>query len=541
MRDRRIQVTEEKKRKSLGTKMLWGIVAFALILVIAICVPVCMGIYSMRIDDYSNAAFSYTRSAADYINGDTIAKYVETGEKDEYYNEVLEYLNSCQKESDIKYYYVFVPYENDLVYVWDAVYEEGHCELGEHEEYMEGGKEAVDAVMKLDPPEDILITDDDKYGHIASAYSPIFDSSGKAVAVVGVDLSFPDMKAMIRQIILSIVAITSVVSFFMVAITYVILDRNIVRPIGLLTEKAGEMISKLETDKEISVDIDTNDEIETLAESFVTMDRDLREYIRKLGTVTAERERIGAELNIATKIQASMLPRIFPPFPDKEEFELFASMSPAKEVGGDFYDFFMVGEDKLALIIADVSGKGVPAALFMVIAKVLIKNFTLQGMPTSEVLSTVNERLCANNDTGLFVTVWIAIIDLKTGDGRASNAGHEHPALYRQKEGSFELVKYRHSPAVAAMEGMKFEEHGFHLDPGDMLFVYTDGVTEASNADNELFGEERLTAALNSCSEKQPAAILTGVKASIDEFVGDADQFDDITMLSMKYEGPKKA
>ena len=534
-------MTEEKKKKSLGTKMLLGIVAFALILVIAICVPVCVGIYNLRVSDYTETAFSYTRSAADFINGNTIRKYYQTGQKDEYYYEVLDFLNACQRESNIKYFYIFVPEEDDLVYIWDALYEEGHCDLGDHEEYMEGGKEAVESVMKHQPPEKLLLTDDDKYGYIASAYTPIFDSTGRVAAVAGVDLSVPDMKAMIRQIIAAIVVITALVSLFMVAITYVILDRNVVKPIGLLTEKTGEMIGNLENEEEISIDIHTNDEIETLAESFVTMDKDLREYIRQLGEVTAEKERIGAELGVATKIQASMLPRIFPPFPEREEFKLFASMNPAKEVGGDFYDFFLINEKKLGLVIADVSGKGVPAALFMVIAKVLIKNFTLQGMSPSEVLERVNERLCSGNDAGMFVTVWLAVMDIDTGDGMAANAGHEHPALYSQKDGVFELIKYRHSPAVAVMEGMKFKEHSFHLDPGDMVFVYTDGVTEATDANNELFGEERLTEALNGCAVKEPGAVLTAVKDSIEAFVGEADQFDDITMLAMKYEGPKKA
>jgi sigma-B regulation protein RsbU (phosphoserine phosphatase) len=270
------------------------------------------------------------------------------------------------------------------------------------------------------------------------------------------------------------------------------------------------------------------------------MDDELRTYIRELGAVTAEKERIGAELNIATKIQASMLPRIFPPFPEREEFELYASMNPAKEVGGDFYDFFFVDKDHLALVIADVSGKGVPAALFMVIAKVLIKNFALQGFSTSEILKKVNDRLCESNDTGFFVTVWIAIVDLTTGDVIASNAGHEHPAVWRQKDKTFELVKYRHSLAVAAMDGIKFEQHDFHLDPGDMLYVYTDGVTEAANRSNELFGEERLRDTLNRTGGDAPGKVLGDVSAAIDSFVDGADQFDDITMLAMKYEGPKK-
>ena len=531
---------EAGPRSSLGRKTLIGIIIFAVILIIAVCVTVGAGTYYERVHEYNRQAYNYTRSAADFINGDTINRYLKTGKKDDYYYLVQNYLNSAQKETAIKYYYVFVPYEDDLVYVWDANTEEGYCDLGEHEEYMEGGKEATEEVFREDPPEKVKLTRDDKYGYIASAFTPIFDSTGKPVAVAAVDLSVPDLKLAIAKSMAVIFLIIAAVSALMMAISYAVIKKKVLKPIGILNDKAGEIIDNLEENEKIDIDIHTNDELETLAESFVKMDDELRTYIRELGAVTAEKERIGAELNIATKIQASMLPRIFPPFPEREEFELYASMNPAKEVGGDFYDFFLVDENHLALVIADVSGKGVPAALFMVIAKVLIKNFALQGMSPSEVLRHVNDRLCESNDTGFFVTVWLAIFEISTGRGLASNAGHEHPALWREKDGTFELVKYRHSPAVAVMAGMKFEEHEFRLEPGDMVYVYTDGVTEASNRSDELFGEERLQDALSSCGGDAPGRVLGAVRDSIREFVDGADQFDDITMLAMKYEGPKK-
>ena len=266
------------------------------------------------------------------------------------------------------------------------------------------------------------------------------------------------------------------------------------------------------------------------------MEDDTLRYISNLTRVTAERERIGTELNVATQIQADMLPRIFPAFPEREEFDIFASMTPAKEVGGDFYDFFLIDDDHLAMVMADVSGKGVPAALFMVIAKTLIKNRALMGGTPAEILDYVNGQLCEGNEAGLFVTVWLAIMEISTGRGMAANAGHEHPAIRRGK-GSFELVKYRHSPAVATMEGMHFREHEFQLHPGDALYVYTDGVTEATNANNVLFGEDRVVEALNRNPSAPPREILQTVKDAIDDFVGDAVQFDDITMLGMDYFG----
>ncbi|MBQ2348339.1 MAG: PP2C family protein-serine/threonine phosphatase, partial [Clostridia bacterium] len=280
----------------------------------------------------------------------------------------------------------------------------------------------------------------------------------------------------------------------------------------------------------------TRDEIQTLSESLLTLEQEINTYIENLTAVTAEKERIGAELNVATKIQADMLPRIFPSFSDRKDFDIFASMQPAKEVGGDFYDFFFVDEDHLAMVMADVSGKGVPAALFMVIAKTLIKNRAQMGDSPSQVLRNVNEQLCEGNEAELFVTVWLAIIDLKTGKGKSVNAGHEHPVICR-KGGRYELVEYRHSPAVATIEGIRFKEREFELEPGDRLFVYTDGVPEATNADNVLYGSDRMLEALNQDLEAEPEQLLLNVKHSVDEFVGDAPQFDDLTMMGFTYFG----
>ncbi|MBQ9528677.1 MAG: SpoIIE family protein phosphatase, partial [Fretibacterium sp.] len=275
-----------------------------------------------------------------------------------------------------------------------------------------------------------------------------------------------------------------------------------------------------------------NDEIGDLAGSFNEMAASLKDYIKNLAAVTAEKERIGAELNVATQIQADMLPRIFPPFPERKEFALYATMTPAKEVGGDFYDFFLIDDDHLALVIADVSGKGVPAALFMVIAKTLIKNRAQMGGTPSEILSAVNEQLCDGNEAGLFVTVWLGILEISTGKGVAANAGHEYPVIKRAGL-PWELQKAKHSPAVAVREGMKFRETEFELNPGDRLYLYTDGVAEATNAENQLFGTDRMIEALNRHADDPVEELLPSIKREVDSFVGDAPQFDDITMLTL--------
>ncbi len=282
--------------------------------------------------------------------------------------------------------------------------------------------------------------------------------------------------------------------------------------------------------------IQTGDEIEGLSESFGHMMNDINDYVSNLTVITAEKERIGAELNVATQIQADMLPRIFPAFPERNEFDLFATMEPAKEVGGDFYDFFLIDDDHLGMVMADVSGKGVPAALFMVIAKTLIKNRAQLGGTPAEVLAYANEELCEGNEAELFVTVWLAIMEISTGKGVAANAGHEYPCI-RRAGGEFELIKYKHSPAVATMEGLKFREHEFELHPGDTLYVYTDGVPEATDNNNELYGTDRMLDALNADADANPDVLLKNVRKSMDEFVGDAPQFDDITMLACRYIG----
>ncbi len=247
-----------------------------------------------------------------------------------------------------------------------------------------------------------------------------------------------------------------------------------------------------------------------------------------------ERQRISTELDVATRIQADMLPCIFPAFPERPEFDIYATMNPAKEVGGDFYDFFMVDETHLAIVIADVSGKGVPAALFMVIGKTLINDHTKPGVDLGEVFSEVNELLCRSNNEGLFITAFEGVLNLATGEFTFVNAGHEMPFIAKAG-GIYEAHKLRPGFVLAGMEDMVYQSGSIQLSPGDKIFQYTDGVTEATNAAHELYGMDRLTEVLSKNTDKKPAELLPAVKADIDAFVGEAPQFDDITMLCVSY------
>ena len=253
-------------------------------------------------------------------------------------------------------------------------------------------------------------------------------------------------------------------------------------------------------------------------------------------SMISELDRLDKELKLAGDIQINMLPMVFPPFPGRNEFALYATMNPAKEVGGDFYDFFLIDDDHLALVIADVSDKGIPAALFMMVSKTLIKNQLMSGCDPATALERVNLQLCERNPSMMFVTVWLAVLEISTGKGMACNAGHENPCLRRAGEG-FELIKYKHNLFAGASKKVRYRNREFELGPGDCVFVYTDGVTEANNTAGKMFGEERLAAALNRDPDASPEELIPRVQRAVQRFAGGADQSDDITMLCLKYFG----
>ena len=317
-----------------------------------------------------------------------------------------------------------------------------------------------------------------------------------------------------------------------------VLGKRIVAPLNNITRRISELS---EGNLEFKMDdaYRTGDEVEELAESFAAISHKTVMYMDKVVKVTAEKERIGAELSLATNIQASMLPHIFPAFPERSEFDIFASMDPAKEVGGDFYDYFLVDDDHLCMVIADVSGKGVPAALFMMASKIILQSVAMQGHSPAEILRITNASICSNNEAEMFVTVWLGILELSTGRLTAANAGHEFPAI-KPANGKFELYKDKHGFVIGGMDGVRYKEYELQLEPGSKVFVYTDGVAEATSAEKELYGTDRMVEALNSDPSATPEQILRNVRASVDGFVKDAEQFDDLTMLCVEYKGGEK-
>lgn len=345
------------------------------------------------------------------------------------------------------------------------------------------------------------------------------------------------VKTQIGQTITSSMVIflaVAVVTVCIVAVVSVWFSGRIAEPLRSL-QRQVEIISQGNLD--VSVKVSSQDEIGVLAEKFNSMTASLKEQMEEIKKVTAEKERIGAELHVASQIQSSMLPSIFPAFTEYPEFDIYATMEPAKEVGGDFYDFFLVDESHLAVVMADVSGKGVPAALFMVIAKTLIKDLTQMGLSPDEVFRQANDKMCEANDEGMFVTAWLGILDIHSGHMDYVNAGHNPPLLYR-KHGTFEYLKQKPGFVLAGMEGIRYQSGSIDFDEQDMLYLYTDGVTEATDSSEQLYGEERLKAALDSClkqnPEAEPLSVLNAVKTDIRAFVKEAPQSDDITMLGLK-------
>jgi len=381
------------------------------------------------------------------------------------------------------------------------------------------------------------VTNYSRYGWLCSASAAVRDETGEVLANVFVDISMEEVMQDSRDFLRRLLCALAGMTLALILIMVKGISKTVIHPINLLAKSAAGFVANRKengTGTVQELNIRANDEIGRLAEAVGKMERDINEYIDNIARVTAEKERIGAELNVATQIQASMMPSIFPHFANQEEFEIAAFMQPAKEVGGDFYDFFLVDENHLAIVMADVSGKGVPAALFMVIGKTLIKDHTQPGRDLGEVFCEVNHILCASNSENLFITVFEGVLDLTTGEFPYVNAGHELPFICH--EGSFEAQRIAPGFVLAGLDDMQYQAGCFTLAQGDKLFQYTDGVTEATNGENHLYGMQRLSDVLNRNSGGSPEDILRAVKGDVDGFVGEAPQFDDITMLCLSFQ-----
>ncbi len=372
-------------------------------------------------------------------------------------------------------------------------------------------------------------------------YYSLFDSDDGKSLLIGMTFSLNDINSSISNQTYKGLYTAVFNQLFMAFICLLLIFFYVLRP---LKEIIGYIRGYTETkdSKEIAsrlMKVRPDNEIGQLSCDLETLAEEMDKYHNEIESISAERERINTELGLASRIQAATLPSKFPAFPERKEFDIFASMDPAREVGGDFYDFYMIDEDHLAVVIADVSGKGIPAALFMMVSKIMIENQAKSGKSPSQVIRDVNEAICSNNKEEMFVTVWLGILEISTGKLTYTNAGHEYAAVKNGK-GRFDIIKERHGFIVGGMSGINYRESTITLEPGSRVFIYTDGVPEATRGDSAMFGLNRMLDTLNEDPDCDPETAVKNMKAAVNEFVGDAEQFDDLTVLCLSYEGPEK-
>jgi len=384
------------------------------------------------------------------------------------------------------------------------------------------------------------ITNTPKYGLRSTGGATIYSTDDYTIMVC-LDEKLDHVVSVSKVFLVQYVILLFVVVFIVGVIAVVLIRKILVKPINRMagaarqyTEDKQNGIS--ESDHFKHLNIHSGDEIEELNLTMSEMEDSITKYVQNLTKVTAERERISTELSLAARIQASMLPTDFPAFPERDEFDVYALMNPAKEVGGDFYDFFLIDDDHLALMIADVAGKGIPASLYMMISKIILDNRMMEVGSPALALEHANNVLSRDNEEEMFVTVWLGVLEMSTGKIVAANAGHEKPVIIHA-DGHAELINDKHGFIVGGMEGVQYMEYELQIKPGEKLFLYTDGVPEATSQMDGLFGTDRMVQTLEGQSGSSAEEVLKSITTAVDNFVGDDEQFDDLTMLCLDYRG----
>ena len=558
----------ERRRHSLEAKTFHAVLMGSLILgVMSLILGLGLYVYSLG-NQYINEAFELTKNAEGVIENvgdvrdicnETLDIYhslsdeeravqdeeyfarFDTVTKSEVYPRVIDFLLEYYASSDVNDIFIAMYDEETqaLVYVADPD-DKRPLRTGAWE--AETAKEISQFLNSDGSTEIYNISYTDKYGWLCTTGVPIFNDDGSIASFILADVSLEELLHGMRSftILYTIATILTVLLLGFLLSRHI--RKNMVEPINMIAEAAEAYVKDKKDGGTLSenhfkgLGIDTGDEIENLYFTLSDMEKDLNAYEEDLTKAIQEQQRIGTELDLAKRIQEDMLPTIFPPFPERKDFDVYASMIPAKEVGGDFYDYFLIDDDHLCIIMADVSGKGVPAALFMMASKILLKTTAMAIPEPGKILARVNNQICSNNSLEMFVTAWLGILELSTGKLTAANAGHEYPII-RQHGGRYELYRDRHGFVMGGMEGMEYKEYEVLLKPGSEVFLYTDGVTEATSEKNEQFGTKRLLESLNSGLAPELKGVLERVNDAVDVFVGDAPQFDDITMLCLYYAG----
>ena len=537
----------QEKVKKLRSNMAYNITAGVVILLLVFGIVVSVsGIVSFTeaYDEMnSTTTFHMAYTAASLVNGDHIQAYLAGEEKDEYartkrvldaychrMSVSLVYVIDVDKSDYGRFVSAFNAVDNSVDNSNYVQWELGYERETTNDQYAESyralyAKESEYAtVYRFNPGKGLK-------PHITTIV-PVADSKGDVAALLCIQRPVHELQSAIGRFMLHILITVLILAALGSRIAAQFLKKWVFLPVRKVSDEAARFARENTKGEELG-DVSKFEEIDNLSRSIDKMETDMVNYVENLTAYTAERERIGTELNFAKKIQHSSLPTTFPAFPDRSDFDIYASMTPAREVGGDFYNFKLIDDDHLAMWIGDVSDKGVPAALFMMSANIVINNRASMGGTPAEIMAFVNDNICEHNTANLFITIWLGILELSTGRLTFVNAGHEEPALCRHG-GAFELYKTKHNIAVGIMPGMTYNNFEVQMEKGDKLFIYTDGVPEATNCDDKLYTTDRMLRALNAHKDKPPREILAGIHKSVNEFVGDRAQFDDLTMLGFE-------
>lgn len=498
------------------------------------------------LNQYADSAFRTARIAASVVDADRMEEYAASGGATEEYTRVYDMLDRICNRSSATFVYVIQPDISDyghITFLFSTMkagqgyqhYEFGYLRETTNDDYRRKYQKLYEGESERE-----LVVRDRGYietdPHI-TAMVPLKGEDGKTKAILCVQYQMASIieerNSFVRKVLITMILVAAAVSLGQVFY----LGRRLLHPLQIITKEASRFASENEMrDEKLSSVIKNRDEIGQLARAIDQMEEQIQSYVEKITSITAEEEKMRTELSLAARIQLEALPGTFPAFPDRNEFDIYASMKPAKDVGGDFYDFFLVDDDHLCLVIADVSGKGIPAALFMMVSRTILANIAMMGMSPKEVLEKANEAICANNKEEMFVTVWLGILEISTGKVTAANAGHEYPVL-KKPDQDFEILIDKHGFVLGGMEEVKYREYEFDMEPGSKLFLYTDGLPEAADNEQNMFGVELMMDALNESLNLSTKEILDHMKGRVDGFVGSAPQFDDLTMLCIEYFG----
>ncbi len=533
-----------KFRKSISKTIINGIILLVFVMEIG-AAAIGYVVFTDKIQgQYQDNAKMIATTVAEYIDASSLDRYLEMKGRDSQYLSTEELFQSIADNEDCAVVYIakIDPKTKKRTYIYDVVSKEsgftpypiGYTDdieddvANDYAKFLDGTKDSTHIYGKSS-----------MIGPYVTMLVPV-EHEGEVIAVCGVVKSMTSLVEGRRILLQQLLIWALIIALLAGSAGIVILRKRIVFPLRRIlaeterfTENKERMVSNLA--REIPLD----NEIGDIAAAIDKMELTITEGVNKLLKVTAEKNRIGTELRIAQTLQSSVLPKICETFPGREEIDVYMLMNPAKEVGGDYYDCFFIDKDHFAMIIADVAGKGVPAALYMMVTKVLLKTATLQKeneLDPGKILESVNRSLCENRESEMFVTVWLGILDLTNGEIRAANAGHEYPIVAHGMN-PYELFKDKHGFVLGGLDGMKYESYSIQLMPGDRLFVYTDGVPEAQNNASEQFGMDRLLESLNRYPSASPEEVGNTLMEELSSFVNDASQFDDTTFLSIRYNG----